>query len=206
MLFTSLDFVIFEFGFRYSRVGIFVFTSLDFGFYKLGFCAIGRLKSCLVPTKLNFSRDITASFSLFSFISLHFPVLPAPSRHVHNPLRTNSSPLAYKSTATNIVFLRPGLTNSSPLAYKTIASDVQTSRPTDKNFFSGTEIYFKGLEIYFKASEIHFQAFEIVLSQAVMDFVPQSDGKCPSRSASFIPAGQEESPGRCARGFHHSLP
>ena len=129
MLFTSLDFVIFEFGFRYSRVGIFVFTSLDFGFYKLGFCAIGRLKSCLVPTKLNISRDITASFSLFSFISGHFPVLPAPSRHVHSPLRTNSSPLAYKSTAPNIVFLRPGLTKPSPQTYKFLAPGIQILRP-----------------------------------------------------------------------------
>jgi len=39
-------------------------------------------------------------------------------------------------------------------------------RPTDKNFFSGSEIYFKGLEIYFSAFEIYFQALEIVLLQA----------------------------------------
>ena len=39
-------------------------------------------------------------------------------------------------------------------------------RPTERNFFSGLEIYFKGLEIYFSALEIYFKATEIVLLRA----------------------------------------
>ena len=174
--------------------------------------------SCAYKVK-HFPRHNRLFFSVF----FHFPAFSCPPRpkqtcpqplaykstapcvQIHRPEHRFSSPGAYKFLALGIQNHRLGRTNSSPGAYKTIASDVQTPRPTDKNFFSGTEIYFKGLEIYFKASEIYFQAFEIVLSQAVMDFIPQPDGKCPSRSASFIPAGQEESPGRCARGFHHSL-
>ena len=41
---------------------------------------------------------------------------------------------------------------------------------TDRNFFSGTEIYFKGLEIYFRGFKIYFQAFEIVLLQRERNF------------------------------------
>ena len=44
-------------------------------------------------------------------------------------------------------------------------------RPTERNFFSGLEIYFKGLEIYFSALEIYFKATEIVLLQAALDYM-----------------------------------
>ncbi|MBR1498572.1 MAG: hypothetical protein IJ615_02945 [Bacteroidaceae bacterium] len=54
--------------------------------------------------------------------------------------------------------------------YKFFFPHAQMSRATDKNFFSGLEIYFKALEIYFSGSEIYFQATEIVLSQVGKKF------------------------------------
>ena len=53
---------------------------------------------------------------------------------------------------------------------KFLASRPQIPNRTEKNFFSGLEIYFKGLEIYFSGLEIYFKGLEIVLSQAMKDF------------------------------------
>ena len=60
---------------------------------------------------------------------------------------------------------------------KFLASRPQIPNRTEKNFFSGLEIYFKGLEIYFSAAEIYFQATEIVLSKAATNFTCRGEGK-----------------------------
>ena len=49
---------------------------------------------------------------------------------------------------------------------KSHAPRPQIPNRTEKNFFSGLEIYFKGLEIYFSAAEIYFQATEKVFVRA----------------------------------------
>ena len=56
---------------------------------------------------------------------------------------------------------------------KFLASRPQIPNRTEKNFFSGLEIYFKDLEIYFSAAEIYFQATEIVLSQGEGKNIPR---------------------------------
>ena len=60
---------------------------------------------------------------------------------------------------------------------KLLASRPQIPNRTEKNFFSGLEIYFKGLEIYFSAAEIYFQATEIVLSKAATNFTCRGGGE-----------------------------
>ena len=58
---------------------------------------------------------------------------------------------------------------------KFLASRPQIPNRTEKNFFSGLEIYFKGLEIYFSALEIYFKATEIVLLQAATKYTTFSE-------------------------------
>ena len=74
--------------------------------------------------------------------------------------------------------LQPTASNSSRHGINFFATRHQILRATDKNFFSGLEIYFKALEIYFSASEIYFsaseiyfKATEIVLSRAEKKFI-----------------------------------
>jgi len=55
------------------------------------------------------------------------------------------------------------------------ASQSKLSRPTEQNFFSGSEIYFKSFKIYFQGFEIYFQALEIVLFLAAKDLCPDKE-------------------------------
>ena len=106
-LFSSLDFVIFEFGFRYSRAWILRHRKAE-------------IVSCAYKVK-HFPRHNRLFFSVF----FHFPAFSCPPR----PLRTNSSPLAYKSTAPCVQIHSPLRTNPSPRTSFFFARGLQIPRP-----------------------------------------------------------------------------
>ena len=68
--------------------------------------------------------------------------------------------------------------SSFPCGHKFLLLGWHFHRPTERNFFSGLEIYFKGLEIYFSALEIYFKATEIVLLRAAKKLMLRGQRFC----------------------------
>ena len=91
-------------------------------------------------------------------MKLPFPADTIPSTFGHNFLSAWAQ------------FSLGSYTISSRLGHNFLSVHTKFPLGSNKNFFSGLEIYFRGLEIDFSGLEIYFKGLEIVLSQAMKDF------------------------------------